>query len=149
MKITEPTTPLIFHAQPGGIFYLWSVYRNYLIDVLIMNDFEMEINPLFYLALTVHVLNMGLMDNSPIGRLIRNVMLAYAEFERDMIVESTQEGKTIAKQRDDFREGRPKKFSNAQINHALSLLNEYSYRQVEQMAGISKSTLTRNNRQRK
>lgn len=114
-----------------------------------MNDFEMEINPLFYLALTVHVLNMGLMDNSPIGRLIRNVMLAYAEFERDMIVESTQEGKAIAKQRDDFREGRPKKFSNAQINHALSLLNEYSYRQVEQMAGISKSTLTRNNRQRK
>lgn len=135
--------------NPVGFFILWSVYRNYLIDVLIMNDFEMEINPLFYLALTVHVLNMGLMDNSPIGRLIRNVMLAYAEFERDMIVESTQEGKAIAKQRDDFREGRPKKFSNAQINHALSLLNEYSYRQVEQMAGISKSTLTRNNRQRK
>ena len=22
---TEPTTPLVFHAQPGGIFYLWSV----------------------------------------------------------------------------------------------------------------------------
>ena len=83
------------------------------------------------------------MDNSPTGRLIRNVMLAFAEFERDMIVERTQEGKTIAKQRDDFKEGRPKKFSNAQINHALSLLNEYSYRQVEQMTGISKSTLIR------
>ena len=94
-------------------------------------------------GINVHVLNMGLMDNSPTGRLIRNVMLAFAEFERDMIVERTQEGKTIAKQRDDFKEGRPKKFSNAQINHALSLLNEYSYRQVEQMTGISKSTLIR------
>ncbi len=39
---------------------------------------------------TVHVLNMGLMDNTPTGKLIRNVMLAFAEFERDMIVERTQ-----------------------------------------------------------
>ena len=23
--VTEPTTPLIFYAQPGGIFYLWGV----------------------------------------------------------------------------------------------------------------------------
>lgn len=75
--------------------------------------------------------------------LMRNILLSFAQFERDMIVERTQEGKAIAKQRDDFREGRPKKFSNAQINHALSLLNEYSYKQVEQMTGISKSTLIR------
>ena len=34
-------------------------------------------------------------------------MSAFAEFERDMIVERTQEGKAIAKQKDDFREGRP------------------------------------------
>ena len=94
-------------------------------------------------GINVHVLNMGLMDNSPTGRLIRNVMLAVAEFERDMIGERTQEGKAVAKQRYDLKEGRPKKFSNAQINHALSLLNEYSYRQVEQMTGISKSTLIR------
>ena len=39
---------------------------------------------------------MGLMDNTPTGRLIRNVMLAFAEFERDMIVERTSEGKAIA-----------------------------------------------------
>lgn len=98
-------------------------------------------------GINVHVLNMGLMDNSPTGRLIRNVMLAFAQFERDMIVERTQEGKAIAKQRDDFREGRPKKFSNAQINHALSLLNEYSYKQVEQMTGVSKRTLIRAKKQ--
>ena len=60
-----------------------------------------------------------------------------------MIVERTQEGKAIAKQNPDFKEGRPKKFSKAQIKHALDLLNEYSYKQVEQMTGISKSTLIR------
>lgn len=94
-------------------------------------------------GIVVHVLNMGLMDNTPTGKLIRNIMLAFAEFERDMIVERTQEGKAIAKQNPDFKEGRPKKFSKAQIKHALDLLNEYSYKQVEQMTGISKSTLIR------
>lgn len=91
---------------------------------------------------------MGMMDNTPTGRLIRNVMLAFAEFERDMIVERTQEGKNIAKMNEGFREGRPRKFSNAQIELALNLLNEYSYKQVEQMTGISKSTLIRNIKER-
>ena len=94
-------------------------------------------------GIVVHVLNMGLMVNTPTGKLIRNIMLAFSEFERDMIVERTSEGKAIAKMNPDFREGRPKKFSNTQINHALSLLENHSYRQVEQMTGISKSTLIR------
>lgn len=99
-------------------------------------------------GIVVHVLNMGLMDNTPTGKLIRNIMLAFAEFERDMIVERTQEGKAIAKQNPDFKEGRPKKFSKAQVNHAVELLNEYSYKQVEQMTGISKSTLIRAKKKR-
>ncbi len=41
-------------------------------------------------GITVHVLNMGLLDNTPTGKLIRNIMLAFAEFERDMIVERTK-----------------------------------------------------------
>lgn len=91
----------------------------------------------------VHILNMGLLDDTPTGKLIRTILLAFAEFERDMIVERTQEGKAIAKQREDFIEGRPKKFSQQQIAHALELLQDHSYKQVEQMTGISKSTLIR------
>lgn len=91
----------------------------------------------------VHALNMGLVENTPKGRLIFSVMSAFAEFERDMIVERTQEGKNIAKQRSDFREGRPNKFGKMQINHALELLNNNSYKDVEEMTGISKSTLIR------
>jgi len=37
------------------------------------------------------------------------MLLAFAEFERDMIVERTSEGKEIARQREDYREGRPSK----------------------------------------
>ena len=33
-------------------------------------------------------------------------MFSFAEFERDMIVERTREGKEIARQRPDYREGR-------------------------------------------
>lgn len=43
-----------------------------------------------------------------------------------------------------YHEGRPKKYTPAQINHAMELLeNGNSYRKVEAMTGISKSTLIR------
>jgi transposase len=51
--------------------------------------------------------------------------------------------KAIAKQREDFREGRPNKYSRKQIEHALSLLVNNSYKEVEAITGISKSTLIR------
>lgn len=91
----------------------------------------------------IHILNMGLIENTPMGNLIVTNLLAFAEFERAMIVERTQAGKEIAKQRDDFREGRPKKYKKEQIKHALELLESHSYKEVEQMIGISKSTLIR------
>lgn len=101
------------------------------------------VKELFEKGVKVHVLNMGLVEDTPTGRLILSVMLAFAEFERDMIVERTQEGKAIARQRDGFREGRPRKFSKKQIEHALTLLENHSYKQVEDLTGISKSTLIR------
>lgn len=55
----------------------------------------------------VHVLNIGIMDNTPTGKLIRNIMLSFAEFERDMIVERTQEGKAIAREKGIRVDGRP------------------------------------------
>ena len=94
-------------------------------------------------GIKVYILNIGIMDNTPASKLIRNVFFAFAEFVRDMIVERTQEGKTIAKQNPDFKEGRPKKYSRKQIEHALELLENHSYKQVEDMTGISKSTLIR------
>jgi DNA invertase Pin-like site-specific DNA recombinase len=106
------------------------------------------IKSLFEKGIKVHVLNMGLIEDTPTGKLILSVMLAFAGFERDLIVERTQEGKAIAKQKPDFREGGPKKFSKKQINHALKLLETHSYKQVTEMTGISKSTLIRAKRER-
>lgn len=101
------------------------------------------IEMLIEMGVIVHIINLGVLDNSPASRLVRNIFLAFAEFERDMIVERTQEGKAVARLRDDYREGRPKKFKKSQIEHALVLLNSYSYSQVSELTGISISTLTR------
>lgn len=94
-------------------------------------------------GISVHVLNMGKMDNTPTGKLICQIMFAFAEFERDLIVERTQEGRAIARRQPNFKEGRPKKFSRKQIDHALDLLQDHSYSQVTELTGISKATLAR------
>src|SRR5699024_1963370 len=101
------------------------------------------IRQLFDMGVRVHVLNMGVIENTPTGRLIFNIMMSFAEFERDMIVERTQEGKMMARQDQDFREGRPKKYSSKQINHAIELKKNHTYKQVEDLTGISKPTLYR------
>lgn len=102
------------------------------------------IRELFARDVKVHILNIGLIENTLSGNLILTVFLAFAEFERGMILERTQNGKALAKMQPGFREGRPPKYKPAQINHALELLgNGLSYRQVENVTGISKSTLVR------
>ena len=102
------------------------------------------VRELFERGIRVHILNMGLIENTLTGNLILTVMLAFAEYERGMIVERTQTGKAIAKQNPNFKDGRPKKYSQPQINLALSLLEQgNTYEQVESMTGISKSTLIR------
>lgn len=94
-------------------------------------------------GVSVNVLNMGKMDDTPTGKLICTIMFAFAEFERDMIVERTQEGRAIARKNPGFREGRPKKYTRKQLDHALALLNEHSFSQVVELTGISKATLAR------
>ncbi|MEA1010429.1 recombinase family protein [Bacillus cereus] len=98
---------------------------------------------LFSKGVRVHVLNVGLLEDTTMGRFFLTTLLAVAEMERNLIVERTQEGKAIAKQKPDFKEGRPNKYSKKQIEHALGLLETHSYKQVEEITGISKSTLIR------
>ena len=95
-------------------------------------------------GIKVHVLNLGLMDDSATGKLIRTIFLGFAEFERDMIMQRTAEGKAVARLQPGYKEGRKEKYSKAQIDHAMKLLDgSNSYRQVAEMTGISKSTLIR------
>ena len=94
-------------------------------------------------AIRINILNLGIIDTGPSGRSIITVLEAIANFDRVMMVERTQIGKAVAKEKADFKEGRPQKFSDEKIQQALKMLETKSYKQVEAELGISKSTLIR------
>ncbi|WP_338894855.1 recombinase family protein [Clostridium perfringens] len=109
------------------------------------------IEMLFNKNVAVHVLNVGLLENTIMGRFFLTTLLAVAEMERNMIIERTRSGKEIARTKEGYKEGRPKKYSKKQIDNALSMLTVnggvYSYKEVEELVGISKSTLIRAQKQ--
>ena len=100
-------------------------------------------------GVTINVLNVGVLSNDSVNKLMQNILLAFAQFERDMIVQRTQEGKAIAKQNPNYREGRPRKYSRVQMEHAMELLKTHSYTQVASLTGISRATLARERKRRK
>lgn len=104
---------------------------------------------LFLKKCSVHVLNVGLLEDTAMGQFFITTLLAVAELERNQIIERCQAGKAIARQNPDFVEGRPKKYNQKQLDHALDLLIDHSYKEVVQMTGISKSTLIRSMRNKK
>lgn len=95
-------------------------------------------------GIRVNILNMGELDERPQGRLMVHMLLAFAEFERDLIVERTNSGKKIARTRAGFREGRPpidKARKDAAVDMVLN--GEKSYKEAAVAVGISKSTVLR------
>jgi len=104
---------------------------------------------LFNKSVAVHVLNVGLLENTTMGKFFLTTLLAVAEMERNTIIERTQTGKTIAKTKEGFKEGRPKLYTSKQINNAIEMLKNNSYTEVAEITGISKSTLIREVRKRK
>ncbi len=104
------------------------------------------IKKLFESGVKVHVLNMGVVEDTPTGELIFSIMLAFAELENDLIAEHIQERREIVRLDLDFKAGRPRKYNRKQINNALKLKETKTYEQVESLTGISKSTLIRSRR---
>lgn len=103
------------------------------------------IGALFQKNVKVHVLNIGLLENTSMGNFFVTTLLAVAELERNMIIERTQSGKEIARTKAGFREGRPP-IPKEKIQLAITLLEKHSYKEVEMMTGISKATLVRYHR---
>lgn len=93
-------------------------------------------------GVTVHILNMGRIDDSPIGKLTLTMFFAFAEFERDMIVERTQAGKAVARKRADYVEGRPAYVPDRAYSHWAKQVAEgfSSVKDACNALGISKTT---------
>lgn len=100
-------------------------------------------------GISINVLNVGTLDNTPAGKMMTTMFLAIAEFERDLIVTRTQEGKEIAKKNPNYRDGR-KPTDQVRLNHALDELEKgKTYKQVARETGISISTIQRAKRRKR
>ena len=99
-------------------------------------------------GIRVNILNIGEIDDRPQGRLMVHMLLAFAEFERDLIIERTKSGKTVARTKAGFREGRPpidKARKDAAVNMVIN--DNKSYKVAAEAVGVSKSTVVRAVRQ--
>lgn len=97
-------------------------------------------------GVSVRVLNMGLVEDTPVGRMMLTVMFAMAEFERDMIVERLSEGKAAARLKEGYREGRPRAEVDAELFAELRGMvscGEITVREAASALGVSESTWRR------
>ena len=92
----------------------------------------------------VNILNIGIIDTSPIGNFLVNTLLAVAELERSMILERMAAGKEIARTRYGYREGRPP-LPEERKKLAISLVikNGYTLRKAATATGLSATTIWR------
>ena len=99
-------TKILEKLQPGDTLVVTKLDR----FARTASDGVRVIKDLMAKGISVHVLNMGLVEDTPTGRLILNILLAFAEFERDNIVERLSEGREVAKENNpEYKEGRKSK----------------------------------------
>lgn len=102
------------------------------------------IGELFERGVAIHVLDMGLLDDTPTGRFIINIFLSIAEFERSMILERTALGLEVARTKDGFRIGRRPIDAQKKRDAAdLVIFQHRTYKEVINLTGLSSATLTR------
>lgn len=93
--------------------------------------------------ITVKVLNMGTIENTPVGRLVVTFLAGIAEFERDLIVERTAAGKAYKKLNDpEWKDGRkPMDIDETLFNELrIKVINgELTARSAAATLGVSKS----------
>lgn len=100
---------------------------------------------LFDRKVAINILDVGLVDETPTGKLIFTVFSAFVKFEREMILTRTQEGKKYAREHNpNYREGRKRIYSDAQIESAYKWKTcGKTFREVSTISGISVATLKR------
>lgn len=95
-------TPLLEKLKAGDTLFVTKLDR-----FARASDAGKLIEELVDRGVTVNILNFGVANNSPTGKLMLNIIFSFAQYERDMIWERTQEGKMAARAKNpDYKEGR-------------------------------------------
>lgn len=92
--------------------------------------------------IVIKVLNLGTIDNTPMGRMIVRTLLSVAEMERDMIIERTQAGKVFAKQHNpNYKEGRPRRRKDSRNTAIFEYSNSHTVKETAEAFNISSRTV--------
>ena len=102
------------------------------------------VKEIFKKKASVHVLNVGLLEDTAMGQFFLTTLLAVAELERNQIIERTQAGKAIAKQNNpNFKEGRPRT-DDKLIKLVVELSkNNHTIKEIVEITNLSRSTVMR------
>jgi DNA invertase Pin-like site-specific DNA recombinase len=101
-------------------------------------------NDLARAGVNLRVLNQGIDTSTSGGRLFFHMVGAFAEFERDLIVERTNDGLATARAKGKFG-GRPKKLTPRQVEHLRADVasGKHTVTELAQDYGISRPTVYR------
>lgn len=92
-------------------------------------------------GIVIEILNMGRADNTPMGKLMVTMLLAFAEFEHDQIIERLSTGKSIARSHGKKTDGRNKKCPPEFVSFlALQRKGEITVEQACSQMNICKTT---------
>lgn len=103
-----------------------------------------SIEPLLNQNISIKVLNLGTIENTPMGKMIVRTLLSVAEMERDMIVERTQAGKAYSKKHNpNYKEGRPRRRIGPHELAIYEYYKKHSIKETTSAFNTSKATLFR------
>lgn len=92
-------------------------------------------------GIIIEILNMGRADNTPMGKLMVTMLLAFAEFEHDQIIERLSTGKAVAKAHGKKTDGRYKKYPANFTTYLTQWQNgEITVKQACEEMGICRTT---------
>jgi len=103
-KMERPKfTKLLSKLEPGDTLIVCKVDR----FARTLREGLEVVEDLMQRGISVHILNLGLLEDTPNGRLMLHMWLAFAQFERDSIIERTSAGKAQAREKNpEYKEGR-------------------------------------------
>lgn len=106
-----------------------------------MLDGARLIDRLLSQGICINVLNLGILDSSSTSKFVRNILLSYAELERDMIRERTIDGLQHARENGRVG-GRPRLYKSSQIDMALEMYKDFcSFDEIQEKTGLSRASV--------
>lgn len=104
------------------------------------------IDSLLNKGISIDILDLGLIEAQESRAY--ELLQTFYRYEKSCLKERLMTAKKVAKQKEGFKEGRPRLYTEEQIEEGLKLLENHSYSEAAKICGISVATLNREKKKR-